>query len=109
MNDDGYNRIKKRIVTHIRHTLEYCDGLSQEDFMKNRQLQEACVFNVLQIGELAAKVIEMQLDLDHPEIVWRQMRGMRNRIVHDYDGIKLSIVWDTIKEDFPELLARLEE
>ncbi len=77
--------------------MEYCDSITLDDFMANRQLQEACIFNVLQVGELAARIIELGLDREHPQIMWRQMRGMRNRIVHDYDGIRLGIVWDTIQ------------
>ncbi len=50
-------------------------------------------------------MIEYGMDQVHPEIMWRQMRGMRNRIVHDYEGIRMEIVWDTINNDFPELLS----
>lgn len=70
-------------------------------------LQEACIFNVLQVGELAARAIEYGFHLEHPDIMWHQMRGMRNRIVHDYEGIRLEIVWETINVDFPELLKLL--
>ena len=60
------------------------------------------------VGELAAKAIEYEIDEEHPEIAWRQMRGMRNRIVHDYEGVRLEIVWETIQDSFPELLKKLE-
>ncbi len=107
MSDTKYEQLTQRIVRHIRHTMEYCDSVTLDDFMANRQLQEACIFNVLQVGELAARIIELGLDREHPQIMWRQMRGMRNRIVHDYDGIRLGIVWDTIQNDFPDLLKKL--
>ena len=107
MSDTKYEQLTQRIVQHIRHTMEYCDSVTLDDFMANRQLQEACIFNVLQVGELAARIIELGLDREHPQIMWRQMRGMRNRIVHDYDGIRLGIVWDTIQNDFPDLLKKL--
>ena len=107
MSNDKYEQIKGKIAAHVQHTIEYCQGLTLEQFLADRKLQEACVFNVLQIGELAARVIEMKLDQEHPEIAWRQMRGMRNKIVHDYDGIRLAIVWDTIQTDFPDLLQKL--
>ena len=107
MSDTKYEQLTQRIVRHIRHTMEDCDSITLDDFMANRQLQEACIFNVLQVGELAARIIELGLDREHPQIMWRQMRGMRNRIVHDYDGIRLGIVWDTIQNDFPDLLKKL--
>ena len=108
MSAKKYEQIAAKIANHVNQTIKYCRDRTQEDFMSDKMLQEACVFNVLQIGELAAKAIELELDKEHPEIEWRQMRGMRNRIVHDYDGIRLSIVWDTINEDFPKLLEKLE-
>ena len=89
--------------------MEYCKGISHDEFLANQMLQEACIFNVLQIGELAAKAIEYGLDEEHPEIEWRQMRGMRNRIVHDYEGVKLEIVWETIRNDFPKLLKEMNK
>ena len=103
-----YEQISKKIADHVRLTLEYCNGISHDEFMNNRMLQDACVFNVLQVGELAARVIEYGLDQERPEIMWRQMRGMRNKIAHDYEGIRLEIVWDTIQDDFPMLLQLLK-
>ena len=102
-----FDQIRIRIAEHIRQTLDYCNGVDRDEFLRNRMIQDACVFNVLQVGELAARAIECGIDLEHPEIMWRQMRGMRNRIVHDYEGIQLGIVWDTIQNDFPELLKLL--
>ena len=107
MNKDKYEQTCDKISRHIQHTLSYCQGVSRDDFFANRMLQEACIFNVLQVGELAAKAIELGIDNEHPEIEWRQMRGMRNRIVHDYEGIRLEIVWETIQNDFPELLNKM--
>ena len=108
MNDGKFDQIRRKMLEHIRHTMEYCGDVTEEEFLSNRMLQEACIFNVLQVGELAAKVIEYHLDQEHPEMMWRQMRGMRNRIVHDYEGIRLGIVWDTIQHDFPDLLRKLQ-
>ena len=109
MSINKYEQIRKRINLHVQHTMEYCKGISHDEFLANQMLQEACIFNVLQIGELAAKAIEYGLDEEHPEIEWRQMRGMRNRIVHDYEGVKLEIVWETIRNDFPKLLKEMNK
>ena len=45
----------------------------------------------------------------HPEVPWRQMYGLRNRIAHDYEGIRMQIVWETITQDFAPLKAMLTE
>ena len=107
MNKNKFEQTCEKISRHIQHTLDYCEGISREEFFSNRMLQEACIFNVLQVGELAAKAIELGIDADHPEFEWRQMRGMRNRIVHDYEGVRLEIVWETIQNDFPDLLKKM--
>ena len=107
MSKNKSEQTREKISRHIQHTLDYCQGVSREDFFANRMLQEACIFNVLQVGELAAKAIEFGINKEYPEVEWHQMRGMRNRIVHDYEGIRLEIVWETIQFDFPELLKKL--
>ncbi len=107
MSNEKYIQICSRIANHVRKTMDYCSNVDYQAFANNAMLQEACVFNVLQVGELAAKVIEYGYDKSHPDIPWHQMRGMRNRIVHDYDGVRLGSVWDTIQNDFPELSEAL--
>lgn len=99
----------RKIIRHIEHTLEYCQGLDFEGFMGNRMLQEACVFNALQIGELARNGLDTAFTESHPEIPWRQMYGLRNRIAHDYEGIQMKIVWETITQDFEPLKESLRQ
>lgn len=96
-----------KIIKRIESDMTYCDGETSETFYHNPMLQEACVFNLLQIGELANRLTRAFTD-SHPAIPWRQIIGLRNRLVHDYDGIRLTVVWETIKNDFPELKSRLE-
>ena len=102
------SQVLEKIIAHIQKTIGYCADKSYDDFLENTMLQEACVFNVLQIGELSNLLDRAFFD-QYPDIPWRSMYGMRNRLVHDYDGVKLRIVWDTITEDFPKLLPRLKE
>lgn len=107
MSDKRNAQALRKIIGHIEHTLEYCEGVDFDAFMGNRMLQEACVFNALQIGELARNGLDAAFTDAHPEIPWRQMYGLRNRIAHDYEGIQMKIVWETITQDFGPLLAAL--
>ena len=109
MSDKRNAQALRKIIAHIDHTLEYCEGLDYDAFMGNRMLQEACVFNIMQIGELARNGIEEAFAAIHPEVPWRQMYGLRNRIAHDYEGIRMQIVWETITQDFAPLKAMLTE
>ena len=108
MSSEKSRQILRKIITHIDHTLEYCQGESFESFMNNRMLQEACIFNLLQIGELSKLGLDEGFTRQYPDIPWHQMYGMRNRLVHDYEGVRLRIVWETISKDFGPLKATLE-
>lgn len=100
--------VVKRIEKHSRKILEYIKDLDFDEFMSNELVQEACVFNIAQIGELTSMLEETFMS-EHDEIPWRAMKGLRNRIVHDYDGVNFQIVWDTINSDFPQMLTQLEK
>ena len=104
---DRNERALLRLLRHIEHTLEYCDGKTYDDFTSDSMLQEACVFNVMQVGELAGRAFDEAFMEEHPELAWREMRGLRNRIVHDYEGIRMQIIWETITVDFPPLAEKL--
>ncbi len=65
--------------------------------------------NPIIIGEAASKVMDVHAEFaqQHPEVPWRSMRGMRNRIAHGYFDIELNVVWNTVQEDLPALLKTL--
>lgn len=104
MNNKTVQTLAK-MVARMERAVSYCQGISFAAFQENAMLQEACVFNLLQIGELAHRGLEDSFIAAHPNLPWRQIYGMRNRIVHDDDGVRLQIVWQTITEDFPPLIA----
>ena len=68
---------------------------------------EATVFNLMQIGELAKTSLSDDTKEQITSIPWRQIYGMRNRIVHGYDGVNMLIVWETVSEDIPQLNREL--
>ncbi len=69
---------------------------------------EACVFNLMQIGELAKISLSEEAKAEISTIPWKQLYGMRNRIVHGYSGVDMRIVWDTISSDLPQLRQEIE-
>ena len=101
-------QVLRKIIAHIEHTIEYCAGQDFDSFMADRMRQEACVFNVLQIGELARNGLDESFVSSHPNIPWKQMYGLRNRIAHDYEGIQMKIIWETITKDFAPLRDALQ-
>lgn len=86
----------------------YCKGHTYNSFSADTMLVEACVFNLSQLGELC-HAADNAFMRNHPEIPWREMYGLRNRIVHDYEGVNLRLVWEIISEDIPALRETLEK
>ena len=100
----------RKILGHINAVLGYCEKYTLlKEFERNSMCVEACVFNLMQIGELAKTSLSEETKQAISNIPWNRLYGMRNRIVHGYDGVKLTIIWTTIKEDLPKLKENLEE
>lgn len=70
-------------------------------------MQEAVMRQIEIIGE-ASNMVSDEFQEKRPELPWFQMRGIRNKIVHDYRGINLQIIWDTVKIDLPALKKQVE-
>lgn len=98
----------QKMLTLIQKIEHYCQDATYDDFSSDEILAEACVFNLAQLGELSRKISDEYVQL-HPEIAWRELYGLRNRLIHDYQGVNLNLVWEIITEDLPQLEAQLEE
>lgn len=77
----------------------FVEGLSKDDFLADKRTQQAVIMSLIIIGEAATKVMDGYADFAqaHPEVPWRSMRGMRNRITHGYFDINLDVMWDTVQ------------
>ena len=101
-------QIIEKILKYTSKVIDYTKDTEYDDFIGNSMLVEACVFNLSQIGELAKK-LDKEFEEKHSFIPWRVMYGLRNKIVHDYEGVNLVLIWDIVKEDLPELNSQLED
>ena len=95
------------MITYAETIQSYCAGLDHDGFLASPVVVDACVFNLSQIGELVTKVSE-DYENSHDKIPWRQLYGLRNRIVHDYEGVNLDLVWQIVHDDIPDLISKLE-
>jgi len=84
----------------------YVENMKFEDFRDDRKTVDAVVRNFEIIGE-ASKFIPDNIKKEHKDIDWNGILGLRNRIVHDYLGISLSIIWEIIKKELPKLKNQL--
>lgn len=95
------------ILDSIKSIREYSNGLSFEAFRSKKIVIDAVVRNLEIIGE-AAKHVPENVKYMQSEIPWKEMSGMRNKIIHEYFGIDLDIVWKTI-QSLPDLETALKK
>lgn len=108
--DERDRKVLERIYQHIQSVLAYCEECnSLDEFEEDTMRVEATVFNFLQIGELAKAKLSDDAKNKMSDIPWKYIYGMRNRIVHRYEGVDMRIVWDTVQEDFPTLKEAIEK
>jgi uncharacterized protein with HEPN domain len=94
------------ICEAMRRITQYTAEMTYEGFLHETIVQDAVVRNLTIIGE-ATKRLSPDFRRTHPEIPWRNMAGMRDRLTHDYFGINYDIVWTVAHDEVPVLLARL--
>ena len=99
----------KRDKVYLRHLLEaisniekFMEGVSKEDFFSNVEKQYAVLRGLEIIGE-ATKNLSDKLKTKYPQVPWKETAGMRDKLIHQYFGVDLELVWETIRTDLPEL------
>lgn len=96
----------KEFLRHIYDECLYLISVSQnldyDSFLNDETLKRAVVRSLEIIGE-ASKKIPADFKISYSSIQWKNMAGMRDRLIHDYIGVNYSIVWDVIKNKIPEL------
>ncbi len=106
----------KNYVELLRHIFDECQyitsvitpSVTEEQFMRDETLKRAVVRSLEIIGE-ATKKIPVDVKLKWSRISWKNMAGMRDRLIHDYMGINYVIVWDVVQNIIPEVKHQIKE
>ena len=106
MKNKEYISVKK-MIEYINKALKYTDGCDFNSFSNNEEKVDATIFAVSQIGELVKNISKETME-KYPNIEWIIIKNLRNKIVHDYEGIKLNFIWDIITKDIKQLKKDLE-
>lgn len=96
----------RHILVEANYLVERSEGLSFEEFVESDTLQRAFVRSLEIIGE-ASKKVPGEFRAQYPDLDWRAMVGMRDRLIHDYFGVDFEIVWDVVRNRIPELRDRV--
>lgn len=106
------NRSDRDFLSDIREAIlritSYVGGMSSDTFMDDIKTQDAVVRNLEIIGE-ATKNLSEQLCIENPEIPWRSMAGVRDRLIHHYFGVNLDIVWQIVTAELPLVAMLLDK
>ena len=95
------------ILSSARLIWSYIEGVELDQFLADVQLQDSVIRRIEIIGEAAGRV-SPQLREAHPQVPWGDMRGMRNQLIHRYDGVDLHVVWNTAQDSIPRLMGLIE-
>ncbi|MGC2165237.1 MAG: DUF86 domain-containing protein [Gallionella sp.] len=107
-----------RQADYLSHMLEaiglarsYVESISKTDFIHDKKTQQAVILNIMVIGEAATKLADEYPEFvsNFPQVQWKSMRGMRNRLAHGYFDINLDVVWETVRQALPELEGQLRQ
>jgi len=90
------------IISAMDKAMDFVKNISYEEFIQDDKTVFAVVRALEIIGE-AAKNIPDDIRKNYPEIPWKDIAGMRDKVIHEYFGVKLSIVWRAVKEEIPPL------
>ena len=97
----------EKILTDLHFIASHMEGVTATGLGANELLLDSMSFRLIQIQE-NEKNLTSSYQTDHPTVPWKDIAGLRNRIVHDYGNVDLGVLFDTLTKDVPWLIAELE-
>lgn len=104
-NDDAYLH---HILDSISKIEDFTEDINEKEFKTNELVQSAVIRKIEIIGE-ATKQISNKTKDKYPNIPWKDIAGMRDKLIHGYFGVDIDAVWDTIQRDIPKLKKDIEK
>lgn len=96
------------ILAAIKETEEFTRGMSYKTFSSDKKTINAVIRSLEIMGE-AAKRVPDHVKEKYPDIPWKRMAGMRDKLIHEYSGVDLEIVWTVVKEELPPIKPFIEK
>ncbi len=96
------------ILTAIQEVDDFTRGMDYEEFAGDKKTVNAVVRSLEVMGEAAKRVPEA-VRLRYPDVPWKRMTGMRDKLIHEYSGVDLEIIWGVVKTELPPVKALMEQ
>ncbi len=96
------------ILTSIQEVEDFTRGMDYEDFAGDKKTVNAVVRSLEIMGEAAKRVPET-IRQRYPDVPWKRMTGMRDKLIHEYSGVDLEIVWGVVKSELPPVKPLIEQ
>jgi uncharacterized protein with HEPN domain len=97
-----YRDYLQDIYDAVNDVATFIEGMRYEDFLKDKKTINAVIRSIEVIGEASKQLPEAVKD-KNPSIPWKKISGMRNKVIHEYFGVDIEIVWKTAKKQIPAL------
>ena len=107
MNKD-YKILVEHILESIKWIEKYTENMSEDSFIESTQIQDSVIRRLEIIGEAIGNFPE-EIKKEHFHIQWDEISGMRNFLIHEYFGVDLYLVWETVKSDIPKLKKQMKK
>ena len=108
MKDRNYADYIHDILASIKEVDDFTKGMTFDDFCKDRKTTNAVIRSLEVLGEASRKISD-DIKSKATNVPWAKMTGMRNKLIHEYFGVDLEIVWTVIKEELPPIKPFIEQ
>ena len=96
------------ILENTEKAIKFVEGMDYETF-KNDDKTVFATLRALEIVGEATKKIPDSVRSDNPDVPWREMAGIRDKLIHDYFGVNMEVIWKTVKQDLTVLKSQIEQ
>jgi len=106
------NRTDTAVIQDIKEAIDrilsYTSDMDYDGFLQDHKTQDAVIRNIEVLGE-AAKLLTDETKNNYPDIPWKDIAGTRDKLIHDYFGVNVDIVWDIAQNEMPILSSQLRD
>jgi len=108
MKERDFSDYVRDILDSIQDVEEFISGITFEEFLQNKKINKAIIRSLEVLGE-ASKKIPDDIKTRYPDVPWKRMSGMRDKLIHEYFGADLNIVWNVVKNELPPIKPFIEQ